>query len=129
MLYKDGLHRVSKPEAGKPIVWLRGEVKTPPFSKEARTEAGYLLRLLQRGETLELPRSRPMPAIAPRCHELRVNDVAVTFRIIYRADPDAVVILEVFSKKTWQTPHAVIKACKRRLHDYDQLTGEREVEE
>jgi len=37
---------VKKPEAERPIVWLRGEVKTPPFSKEARIEAGYLLRLL-----------------------------------------------------------------------------------
>lgn len=117
---------VSRSEAGKPIVWLRGEVKTPPFSKEARIEAGYLLRLLQRGETLSLPRSRPMPAIGTRCHELRINDTAATFRIMYRADPDAVVILEVFSKKTQQAPRTVLEACKRRLRDYDRLTGEGE---
>jgi hypothetical protein len=30
----------------KPLVWLHGEVKTPPFSKTARLEAGYLLRAL-----------------------------------------------------------------------------------
>ena len=117
---------MGRSEADKPIVWLRGEVKTPPFSKEARIEAGYLLRLLQRGETLGLPHSRPMPAIGPRCHELRINDAAATFRIIYRTDPDAVVILEVFSKKTRQTPKTVLAACKRRLRDYDQLTGVRE---
>ena len=116
---------MSKSEAGKPIVWLRGEVKTPPFSKEARIEAGCLLRLLQRGEMLALPKSRPMPAIGPRCPELRVNDAAATFRIIYRTDPDAVVVLEVFSKKTRQTPRTVLAACKRRLRDYDQLTGVR----
>jgi phage-related protein len=115
-----------KPEAGKPIVWLRGDVKTPPFSIEARIEAGYLLRLLQRGETLGLPHSRPMPAIGLRCHELRINDAAATFRIMYRTDPDAVVILEVFSKKTTRTPRAVIDACKRRLREYDRLTGEEE---
>lgn len=120
---------MKKPETGKPIVWLRGEVKTPPFSKEARIEAGYLLRLLQRGETLGLPHSRPMPAIGPRCHELRINDAATTFRIMYRTDPDAVVILEVFSKKTQQTPRTVIEACQHRLRDYDRLTDEREVEE
>ena len=113
-----------KADAGKPIVWLRGEVKTPPFSQEARIEAGYLLRLLQRGETLGLPHSRPMPAIGPRCHELRINDAAATFRIMYRADPDAVVILEVFSKKTPRTPGYVIDACKRRLREYDRLTGD-----
>ena len=120
---------MSKPEESKPIVWLRGEVKTPPFSKEARIEAGCLLRLLQRGETLGLPHSRPMPAVGPRCHELRINDVVATFRIMCRADPDAVVILEVFSKKTRQTPRTVLEACKRRLREYDRLTGEREVEE
>ena len=120
---------MKKPEADRPIVWLRGEVKTPPFSKGARIEASYLLRLLQRGEPLGLPHSRPMPVIGPRCHELRINDAAATFRIIYRADPDAVVILEVFSKKTQQTPRTVIEACKRRLRDYDRLTDEREVEE
>jgi len=115
---------VKKAGAGKPIVWLRGEVKTPPFSQEARIEAGYLLRLLQRGETLSLPHSRPMPTIGPRCHELRINDAAATFRIVYRADPDAVVILEVFSKKTTRTPRPVLDACKRRLREYDRLIGE-----
>jgi hypothetical protein len=50
-------------EADKPLVWLHGEVKTPPFSKKARVEAGVLLRRLQRGETLSLPASRPMPTI------------------------------------------------------------------
>ncbi len=116
---------MKKPEAGRPIVWLRGEVKPPPFSKEARIEAGYLLRLLQRGETLGLPHSRPMPVIGPRCYELRVIDVAATFRIMYRVDPDAIVILEVSSKKARQTPRTIIEACKRRLRDYDGLTDER----
>src|SRR5687768_2345670 len=34
----------------KPLVWLHGEIKTPPFSPEARLEAGVLLRKLQQGE-------------------------------------------------------------------------------
>jgi len=116
---------VIRPGAGKPIVWLRGEVKTPPFSQEARIEAGYLLRRLQRGETLTLPHSRPMPALGPRCHELRINDQAGTFRIMYRADPDAIVVLEVFGKKTQQTPRTVIEACQRRAREYDRLVGTR----
>ncbi len=113
-------------KGGKPIVWLRGEVKTPPFSQDARIEAGYLLRLLQRGESLGLPHSRPMPTIGARCHELRIHDTAATLRIMYRIDPDAIVILEVFSKKTRQTPTSVIQACQRRLRDYDRLTGAEE---
>ena len=58
----------------KPLVWLRGEVKTPPFSREARIEVGVLLRRLQRRETLSLPHSRPMPDVGARCHELRIVD-------------------------------------------------------
>jgi hypothetical protein len=30
----------------KPLVWLHGEVKTPPLSAAARVEAGFLLRQL-----------------------------------------------------------------------------------
>lgn len=106
-------------DAGKPLVWLHGEVKTPPFSSKARVEAGVLLRRLQRGELLGLPHSRPMPAVGQRCHELRVNDAAAAWRIVYRVDRDAVVILELSSKKTARTPEAVIKMCRERLRRYD----------
>jgi hypothetical protein len=58
----------------KPLVWLHGEIKTPPFSSSARIEAGFLFRLLQMGETLSMPHSRPMPSIGKNCHELRIND-------------------------------------------------------
>ena len=105
--------------ADKPLVWLEGEIKSPPFSQTARLQAGYLLRKLQQGETLGMPHSRPMPSIGLRCHELRVNDGSATWRIIYRIDPDAIVILEVFSKKSRATPKAVINACKKRLKDYE----------
>ena len=103
----------------KPLVWLHGGVKSPPFSTEARIEAGYLLRQLQRGERLGLPHSRPMPTIGSRCHELRIVDQTATWRIIYRIDPDAVIITEVFSKKTKKTPKAVIEVSKKRLKDYE----------
>jgi len=103
----------------KPLVWLHGEVKTPPFSQASRVEAGFLLRRLQQGEMLGLPHSRPMPSIGLRCHELRVNDRNTTWRIVYRVDPDAIVILEVFRKTTTKTPVSVIDTCKRRLRMYD----------
>lgn len=103
----------------KVLVWLHGEIRTPPLSAAARLEAGYLLRLLQRGESLSLPHSRPMPILGPRCHELRIVDENSTWRIMYRTDSDAVIILEVFSKKTQQTPKRVIDTCKGRLKGYD----------
>jgi phage-related protein len=103
----------------KPLVWLRGEVKTPPFSAEARVEAGMLLRRLQRGERLGMPHSRPMPTLGVRCHELRIVDARKTWRIVYRLDPDAIVIADVFQKATQQTPTRVIQDCRRRLSQYD----------
>ncbi len=96
-------------------------MKSPPFSKDARLEAGVLLRQLQLGVSLGLPHSRPMPAVGARCHELRVNDSQATWRILYRLDGDAIVILDVFSKKTARTPKGVLDNCKRRLRDYDLL--------
>lgn len=112
------------PVEDKPLVWLGGEVKTPPFSREARFETGYLLRLLQRGERLSLPHSRPMPVLGPRCHELRVNASGETLRIVHRIDADAIVIVEVFSKKTRRTPQPVIETCRRRFRAYDRVTSE-----
>lgn len=103
----------------KPLVWLHGEVKTPPFSAQARAECGYLLRRLQRGENLSMPHSRPMPSIGGRCHELRVVDENVTWRIMYRVDDDAIVIAEVLAKKTEATAKAVIDVCKKRFREYD----------
>jgi phage-related protein len=49
-----------------------------------------------------------MPAIGGRCHELRINDKAGNWRLVYRVEPDAIVILEVFAKKTRTTPQTVI---------------------
>lgn len=111
-------------EEDKPLVWLHGEVKTPPMSTKARVEAGYLLRRLQQRETLSMPESRPMPVIGPRCHELRIGGGDVAWRIFYRTDWDAIVILEVLKKKTENTPAAVIETCKSRLAEYDRLGEE-----
>ena len=58
-------------------------------------------------------------AIGPRCHELRIQDEDATWRIMYRIDPDEILVLEVFSKKTQTTPAAVIDACKTRLKMWD----------
>ncbi len=103
----------------KPLVWLNGEIKTPPFSPQARIEAGFLLRRLQRGERLGMPHSRPMPSIGRRCRELRVVDAAAAWRIVDRIDDDAILVVDVFSKKTTKTPLTVIAACDRRLKEYD----------
>ena len=103
----------------KPMVWLRGEIASPPFSTNARIEAGYLLRQIQKGVMLSMPQSRPMPSIGPKCHELRINYENLTWRIIYRIYTDLILILEVFEKKTSKTPKSVIDVCKQRIKIYE----------
>jgi phage-related protein len=102
----------------KDLVWLHGRVASPPFSGEARVEAGVLLRRLQRGEKLGLPHSRPMPDIGAGCHELRIRDRDAIWRIFYFIDSDAIVLLEVTDKSTRKTPKHVLDNCTQRLKHY-----------
>lgn len=108
----------------KPLVWLHGEIKSPPFLPMARLQAGMALRRLQRGERLTMPLSRPMPSIGSRCHELRIRDTNANWRILYRTDDDAVVIAAVFAKTTEQTPSHVIRTARSRLARYDQAANQ-----
>ena len=103
----------------KPLYWLHGVIATPPMSVNARRESGYLLRELQRGETLSPPLCKPMKAVGPRCYELRVQDENITWRIIVRIDPDLVLVVDVFAKKTQKTPLSILAVCKKRLREYD----------
>jgi phage-related protein len=40
---------------------------------------------------------------------------------MYRVDPDAILILEVYSKKTQRIPNEVIDRCQKRLKQYDEV--------
>lgn len=77
-----------------------------------------LLRRLQKGESIGLPHSRPMPAVGKRCHELRIVDENATWRIVYHIAEEAIVILYVFAKKTQATPSQVIRVSRNRLGLY-----------
>lgn len=59
-----------------------------------------------------------MPSIGSHCHELRVNDEHRTWRIVYHVAVDAVVVLDVFAKKTAATPSDVLRNCRRRRAAY-----------
>jgi phage-related protein len=111
---------VAKERESKRLVRLSGEIKTPPFSRDARVEAGHLLRQLQEGVKLSMPQSRPMPSIGLRCHELRIRDENRIWRIVYRIDPDAIVAAGVFDKTTKATEQKDIDHCKAVLKRYDE---------
>ena len=107
----------------KELFVLKGEIKSPPLSREARRETGFLIRALQEGESLSMPHSRPMPEIGARCHELRVTDAGKTWRVVYRIDSDAIIVAGLFEKKTRQTPDHVLQDCRKRLRHYDEMAG------
>lgn len=108
---------------GKPLVWLHGQIKTPPFSRAARLESGFLLRRLQLGAALGMPHARPMPSIGPRCWELRIRDAEHNWRIFYRVDSDAIVILAVHDKKTERALRRVLDLSRERLNRYEEASG------
>jgi len=103
----------------KPLCWLGDTVTIPPFSDEAAREAAALLEVVALGGVLAMPYCRPMPSVGRRCFELRVNDRDQTWRIIYHVADDAIVILDVFSKKSRVTPRRIIDRCRRRLKRYE----------
>jgi phage-related protein len=107
----------------KPLVWLVDVIKTPSLSATLRIEAGYLLRCLQHGVTLAMPHARTMPTIGARVFELRLTDgeANAEWRIIYRIDPDAIIIVHCFQKKTQKTPKSVLDLCVKRLSEFDQV--------
>ena len=108
-------------KSSKPLAWLHETIKSPPFTEAARVEAGFLLRQLQDGVKLGLPHSRPMPDIGRNCHELRIRDETVAWRIFYAIESVAIVVLAVEMKKTEKTPHAVMELCSKRIADFRRL--------
>jgi phage-related protein len=80
--------------------------------------------MVQRGEALRMPDSRPMPNIGPRCHELRVADRDVDWRIIYRLDEHEILIVHIFRKTTRATSKQDIGLARRRLKDHDKAERE-----
>jgi phage-related protein len=59
------------------------------------------------------------PVIGPRCGALRVRDKDHSWRIMFRVDADAVLVLDVYPKKTRKIPDEVVDRCRRRLQLYD----------
>lgn len=108
------------PEMDKPLYVLHGTIRTPPMSEHIRVEAGFHLRRIQQGEALSLPLSRPMPTIGANCHELRLKDAErnIEWRVVYCIDSEVILVLEVFEKKTQETPEMVKRNCRDRLSRY-----------
>lgn len=105
----------------RPLAVLFRGFERLELSRSARLRMAVLLERLRRGEALSMPESRPMPTIGPRCHELRIQDGKRkrSWRVVYRVDPDAVVLVDAFAKTTRATPRRILQRCRQRLARYD----------
>ena len=88
------------------------------FPREIRDRLGKALYLLQVGEQLGMPLSRPMPSVTPGVSELRLRGVDGQFRVFYfTASPRGILVLHAFIKKTNQTPAGEMEVVKKRLKE------------
>jgi len=79
-------------------------------------ESGYQLDKVQNGN--EPTDWKPMPSIGEGVKEIRIQDEAGAFRVIYLAKlADTVYVLHCFQKKTRQTSQQDIKLARKRFKD------------
>jgi phage-related protein len=100
----------------KPVAWLGSSLDDlRAFPADARRVAGYQLGRAQQGL---LPTDwKPMPTVGSGVLEIRVH-TRVEHRVIYVAKfEDAVYVLQVFEKRTRQTPQRDIQLAQKRLAD------------
>jgi phage-related protein len=57
---------------------------------------------------------------------LRIVDQTTTWRIAYCIDEHAVVVLEVFAKKSQRLSRSILRTCQRRLAAYRAILREEE---
>lgn len=86
------------------------------FPLSARREAGYQIDKVQHGE--EPDDSKPMKSIGPGVKEIRVQDEAGAFRVIYIAKlKDAVYVLHCFQKKSQKTSAQDLALASKRYNE------------
>jgi len=103
----------------KPALFHRETLETiRTFPVEVRREFGKAIFDLQKGETLKMPVSRPMPGIGPGVEELRIRDRSGSYRVFYVARRErGVLVFHAFVKKTRETARREINLGRKRLKE------------
>jgi phage-related protein len=85
---------------------------------KTKIEIGALLMMLQSGESLGEPQSKPVKTIHAKAHELRIKDKMGAYRVIYvLSTKDHILIPHAFTKKTQKTPQKEIEISIKRLKE------------
>lgn len=88
------------------------------FPRETRLGIGKAIRDLQKGYSIGMPLSRPMPAVAIGAFELRIKDNKGAYRVFYYLkSKKGVLVFHAFVKKTQKTPQAEIVLARKRLKE------------
>ena len=96
----------------KALVFIRDQ------SPALKREIGEALRDLQKGISIGLPLSRPMPSVATGAYELRVRNATTTVRVLYFVKlADTILVFHGFQKKTQKTPAHERALGQRRLQE------------
>jgi phage-related protein len=88
------------------------------FPRLVQSRLGQHLFLLQMGEQLEMPHSRPMGSVAAGVSEVRVRGEDGIYRAFYyTAHAEGIIVFHAFMKKTQQTPDSEIALGRKRLKE------------
>jgi phage-related protein len=88
------------------------------FPVAVKRHLGKAILDLQKGRSLAMPLSRPMPEVAPGVEELRIRDVGRIYRTFYfKKSKRGILIPHAFVKKTAKTPLHEIELAKHRLEE------------
>jgi len=100
----------------KPLIWLgnsRRDVRS--FPVEARRNAGFQLRVVQRG--FDPNDWKAMPSVGPGVREIRIH-TGLEHRVIYIAKfSEGIYVLHGFEKKSRKTAHKDVSIAKSRLQE------------
>lgn len=104
----------------KKVIWhpsARSEIRN--FPEQVRNELGYLIFRLQKGDRLDMPQSKPIPAVAKGVYELRVRGSDVAYRAFYYLKyEEGILVFHCFKKKTQKTP---LKEIERGIKNLKEL--------
>jgi phage-related protein len=89
------------------------------FPDSARREAGHQLDQVQHG--FESDDWKPIKSIGSGVQEIRIQDAAGAFRVVYVAKlEDAIYVLHCFQKKTRKTSKSDMDLAKKRYRELQQ---------
>lgn len=101
----------------RPVVFHhRATQEIRDLPRDVRLKLGRALFALQRGFSLGMPVSRPMPVVMPGVEELRLRGESGQYRVLcYRKARAGIFVVRAFHKKTPETPLSEIELARRRL--------------